>query len=517
MTAHAPLYDPVRWWAGFDPDRIALVDREQGRRYSYGELNELGEGAARWLQQQQVVAGDRVAVLAPNCVETLVLFLATLRTRAALVPLNWRLAPAELQAVLDHARPAIALRHASLAPPPGSQQWHLLDEQASAGVTAGGAGRAEVVVAPQRSGDERSDARSRAAGLAGDGGDPALILYTSGSTGRPKGVILPQRQILYNAVATCTAWQLGPDDVAPVSTPLFHTGGWNVFATPLWLCGGTVVLDRFDPEGFLGMLAEERCTVALTVPTQLVMLLAAADWGRPLPALRRFFSGGAPCPPAVARAVRAAGYVLREGYGLTECGPNCFAISDAESLRVQGAVGRPMPFLDARLCNDAGEDVPGSEVGELWLRGPQLFAGYFDDPARTQEVITSDGWLRTGDLARRDSAGLFSICGRRKEMYITGGENVFPGEVEAALMSCAGVAEVAVVGVADPHWGEVGHAFIVPAADSLDEGAVTLHARTCLAGYKVPRRVTLLPALPRLGSGKIDRRALLQLTMLEDA
>jgi fatty-acyl-CoA synthase len=505
-------YDAIRWWAGTAPRRTALVDTTHARRCSYADLDALADRWASWLQENGVQRGSRVAVLAPNCVATVALFFAATRLGAALVPLNWRLAPGELQAVIDDARPLVALRYPLLdAPPAGccSITWHVLDAasyEPPQGTPSQQFNRAgplsEYAPVPHAAAAE----------------DAALILYTSGTTGRPKGVVIPHRQILFNAVATCTAWELGPDDVAPVTTPFFHTGGWNVLATPLWHCGGTVVLSkRFDADTFLALLAAERCTVALTVPTQLVMLLAAPDWGRPLPALRRFFSGGASCPAAVADAVRSAGYTLREGYGLTECGPNCFVISDREAARHPGAVGRPIPFLRMRLCDDAGVDVPAGDVGELWLRGPQMFAGYFGDVTHTREVVTPDGWLRTGDLAQRDADGLFSIRGRRREMYISGGENVFPGEVEAVIASCPGVAEAVVVGVAHQRWGEVGRAFVVIRDPGLSAEAITQWTRGRLAGYKVPHHIALLPELPRLGSGKVDRRALLQMTILEEA
>jgi fatty-acyl-CoA synthase len=337
-----------------------------------------------------------------------------------------------------------------------------------------------------------------------------MILYTSGSTGAPKGVVLPRRQLLYNAIATTVGWRLGPEDVAPVSTPLFHTGGWHVFLTPLLHVGATALLfDVFDADRYLAALAEHGCTVAFAVPTQLAMLVASPRWGAPLPMLRYFISGGAPCPPNVRAAVRAAGYGMRQGYGLTECGPNCFATNDATADAHPGTVGWPAPFLETRLAREDGAEVDVDEPGELWLRGPQMFAGYFDAADRTAEAVTPDGWLRTGDLARRDAAGRYTICGRRKEMYISGGENVFPGEVEAVLCGAPNVLESAVVGVADAKWGEVGHAFLVAARGATIDGAAVLsHARGALAGYKLPKRVTVLEALPRLGSGKVDRAAL---------
>ena len=488
--------DPLRFWRRIAPDRVALVDRARGERLTYAELD---AGADRWaaaLRGLGIARGDLVGVLAGNRREIVELYFACGRIGAALVPLNWRLAAPELAPIVADARPAVlfgegrfrervegALRAAADAP-----RWIDLDDDAPGLLARGGPSADDVEI---------------------DGGEALLVLYTSGSTGRPKGAVLPHRQLFFNAVATTTAWELGADDVAPVSTPLFHTGGWNVFATPLWYRGGTVVLlDGGDADGFLAAVEEEGITVALTVPTQLLMLAESPRWGRPLPSLRRFVSGGAPCPQSLSARVRAAGYRFREGYGLTECGPNCFAISDEEALRRPGSVGWPVPFLEMRLETEDGREAEPGETGELLLRGPQLFAGYLRAPERTAEVMAG-GWLRTGDLARRDADGAYAICGRRKEMFISGGENVFPGEVEAALSDCPGVAEVVVVGVRDERWGEVGRAFVVLRSETrISETEVIAHARARLAGYKVPKSVVFLPEIPRLGSGKPDRRAL---------
>ncbi|HEX2094555.1 MAG TPA: AMP-binding protein [Longimicrobiaceae bacterium] len=497
----APLFpafpDPIRFWSRLHPERVALVDRPRGERLTYAELD---RGSARWaarLRGMRIGRGALVAVLAGNRREVVEAFYACGRIGAALLPLNWRLSAAELAGILDDARPELLLgeeRFRGLAKDaaarsPAAREVPWIDLDASDLPGSPGDPGPDAAVSPE---------------------DPALVLYTSGSTGKPKGAVLPHRQILWNAVATCTAWELGPGDVAPVSTPFFHTGGWNVFATPLWHRGGTVVLfDAFEPDAFLEGVAEEGCTVALTVPTQLLMLAESRHWGRPLPALRFFVSGGAPCPASLAERTRAAGYRFREGYGLTECGPNCFALSDEEAVRKPGYVGRPVPFLEMRLETADGREAEPGEPGELLLRGPQLFAGYLRAPERTAEAKTPDGWLRTGDLAQRDAEGAYRICGRRKEMYISGGENVFPGEVEAALAECPGVAEVVVIGVADVKWGEVGRAYVVPRAGAaLSEEEVIAHARARLARYKVPRSVVFLEGIPRLGSGKPDRRAL---------
>ncbi|HEU0012435.1 MAG TPA: AMP-binding protein [Longimicrobium sp.] len=485
--------DPLRFWSRLAPHRIALVDRARGGRLSYAELD---AGADRWaglLRARGIGRGGMVAALAGNRRELVELFFACGRVGAALLPLNWRLSTAELGPILADARPDLLL---------GESRFRALAEGSDAAarwIDLDGDAPRLLAAAPPHGEDVE---------IGGD--EPLLVLYTSGSTGRPKGAILPHRQVHWNAVATCTGWELGADDVAPVSTPLFHTGGWNVFATPLWHRGGTVVLlDGFDADGFLAAMEEEGCTIALTVPTQLVMLMESGRWGRPLPRLRRFVSGGAPCPASLAERVRAAGYGFREGYGLTECGPNCFAISDEAARAKPGSVGWPMPFLEMRLETPDGREAEPGEPGELLLRGPQVFGGYLRAPERTAEVFAPGGWLRTGDLARRDEDGAYAICGRRREMYISGGENVFPAEVEAALHDCPGVAEVVVVGIADARWGEVGRAFVVPRGDAyVTEADVIAHARGRLAGYKVPKSVLVLSELPRLGSGKVDRRAL---------
>ncbi|MBW3571367.1 MAG: AMP-binding protein [Gemmatimonadetes bacterium] len=485
--------DPLRYWRRVAPDRIALVDRARGGRQSYAQLDAAADRWAGVLRGRGIGRGGIVAALAGNRRELAELFFACGRVGAALLPLNWRLSAAELGPILADARPDLLIGesrfHEKAEGAAADSTWIDLDDDAPRLLAAGFPSAEDVEV---------------------DADDPLLILYTSGSTGTPKGAVLPHRQILWNAIATATAWELTAEDVAPVSTPLFHTGGWNVFATPLWHRGGTVVLlDGFDADGFLAAFEEEGCTVALTVPTQLMLMTESPRWGRPLPRLRRFVSGGAPCPASLAARVREAGYTFREGYGLTECGPNCFAISDDEAVRRPGSVGWPVPFLQMRLEAEDGGEAEAGEPGELLLRGPQVFAGYLRTPQRTAEAFTADGWLRTGDLAVRDADGAYRICGRRKEMYISGGENVFPAEVETALCDCPGVAEAVVVGVPDDRWGEVGRAFVVPREGAmLAEAEVRAHARTRLAGYKVPKAVFILPEIPRLGSGKPDRRAL---------
>lgn len=489
----APLtvFDPIRWWGRVAPERIALVDRHRALRVSYAELDLLADRWAALLDAEGVAAGARVAVLSANRCELVALLFACARRGVALVPLNWRLAEPELMAVLADADPMLVVsepRFGHLAVGLPSACWILFDEAT-----------ATRVAALEPTTPREVDAEST-----------AMILYTSGSTGRPKGAMLSHRQLHFNAIATSIAWGLTAEDIGPITTPFFHTGGWNVFAAPLWLQGGRVVLfEQFEPSTFLGALHEEQCTIAFGVPTQFVMLTEVGDWGRPLPRLRWMISGGAPCPLALAARIRESGYRLREGFGMTEFGPNCFAISDAAALAKPGVVGWPVPFAQIRLVDEQDTVLGAGVVGELQLRGPQLFSGYLRDETRTAEVMTADGWLRTGDLAIRDEDGAYAIRGRRKQMFISGGENVYPGEVEAALADCVGVAEAVVIGVPHERWGEVGHAFVLPRTGAIIAEAVLLaELRVRLAAYKVPKRIEIVTELPRTGAGKVDRRLL---------
>lgn len=495
------LFDPVAWWARVDGARTAVIDATTDATISYTALD---TDATAWqvvLERLGVQPGDRVGMLAQNRYDFLPVFFACIRRGAVLVPLNWRLSPAEMSRVLDNAAPLVLL---------GEDAFRALAEQATPTVRWVDLDRE----APLLLRAARQNSASASPSRTHD--DTTMLLYTSGSTGTPKGVMLAHRQLLWNAVGTTTGWGLGPDDVAPAATPFFHTGGWHVFTTPLLYRGGTVVLmGTFDAERYLDVMARYRLTMTFGVPTQLDLLQQASNWGRPLPALRTFISGGAPCPQRTKDAVRAAGYRFREGYGLTECGPNCFATSDVTAVAKDGSVGWPMPFLSMRLHTDAGAPVETGDVGELQLRGPQMFSGYFNAPELTADVLTDDGWLRTGDLASVDDEGVYRIRGRRKEMFISGGENVFPGEVEAALLDCPGVLEATVVGVPDAKWGEVGCAVVVPRDPSLSLPQLITAVRTRLAGYKVPRHVVFAESIPRLGSGKIDRR--LVLTMAQAA
>lgn len=466
------------------PDAAALVRAGTGEALGYAELARRAARLAGTLASRHGVGrGDRVAVLALNDVATFELLVACSRLGAALAPLNVRLADQELARVLERCEPRVL----------------FVDE-------AHGARAAEAGV-PRRSLDEvaRIDPEAGEVGVAGALDDALVVLYTSGTTGQPKGALLTQRGIAANAESTRRAWALTARDVALVDAPLFHTGGLNVLATPLFYAGGAVVVaPRFDAARSSELLVRHRCTVVFGVPTMLERLLASGTVDAA--AARLYVTGGAPCPRTLLDAFAAKGAPLVQGFGMTECGPNCFRPLEGAA---PGSVGAPTYDLEARLVDDRGLDVAEGDAGELLLRGPHVFAGYFRDEAATKAALDDDGWLHTGDVLRATPEGWF-VAGRKKEMFISGGENVYPAEVETALMAHAGVAEAAVVSVPDPRWGEAGVAFVLardaerpPAADEL-----RAFLRERIAAYKVPRVVHVERELPRTASNKIDKRAL---------
>lgn len=465
-------------------DKVALVDLPTGRRLTYADLQRESLRAAYVLAGQGVGAGDRVGVYAHNCPETLFLLLGCGLLGACLVPFNWRLAPNELEKVAADCQPRLTFIDPAL--PASPLQGPALSDLA--GLPAH---PVELSFVPAET--------------------PLAIFYTGGTTGVPKGATLTHTSLQWNAWNTISGWGLAPDDVSPVFTPLFHTGGLNVLLAPLLCLGGTSVLPGpFSPAGALDVIEQEGCTLVFLVPTMYEMLRHEPGF-RParLARVRMWISGGAPCPRSLFEAFWEQGLDLVQGYGLTEAGPNTFGVDPRVAKQKIGTVGTPLAGIEARLA-PPGEPEPAPGVaGELHVRGGHVMAGYWGRPKETAEAISPDGWLETGDLAYRDEDGYFFICGRRKEMFISGGENVFPAEIEEALLTHPSVAEAAVVGVSHPKWGEVGRAFLVlkPGA-AWDEASLLAHCKASLAGYKVPKEYLQRDELPKSAAGKVLKRDL---------
>ena len=475
------------------PDKIALVDFETHTRLTYRDLNRRARALATMLQEQYAIQpGDRVAALALNSPEYLDAFFAIALLGAILVPLNWRLTARELGVILSDCEPKLLLsdgQHSARAQEVASaleQPVQLLSMAEFPGANAELASRAQAFQSQ-------------------DGEEPMLILYTSGTTGTPKGAMLSHRMITWNAVNTQISWGLRDTDITPTFAPFFHAGGWNVLTTPIFHCGGTIVLlSKSDPATILRATAQEKCTILFAVPTVFQMLMEQPEFASiDLSAVRFCIAGGSSCPIPLIQSYAERGLEFRQGYGLTEVGVNCFSLAPEDALRKVGSVGRPVFHSRARVVDDEDHDVAPDEVGELVLAGPHVCSGYWKRPEATAEAYRG-GWWHTGDLVRCDAEGYYFIVGRKKDMFISGGENVYPAEVEAVLITHPEIADAAVIARPDAKWGEVGLAVVVARAPgSLTPEAVIAYCDGKLARFKIPRSVVFLNELPRNAMGKV--------------
>jgi fatty-acyl-CoA synthase len=349
--------------------------------------------------------------------------------------------------------------------------------------------------------------------------DIACLIFTGGTTGTPKGAQISYRMIAWNTLNTIIH-DLQHGDVTVNTFPMFHTGGLLVYTLPLLILGGTVILTRkFDAEQVLSLLQEYAATVYAGVPTMYQMLTQSPDWPTAdLSNLRFCTSGGAPLPvKLVEQFLAVKGVHFKQGFGMSEFGPGVFALAQDDAIRKAGSIGRPNFFVDARIVDESNLPLPPGQVGELVLRGPSMCSGYFDEPEASTNAVDSEGWFHTGDLATMDEGQYFYIVDRKKDMYISGGENIYPAEIEAVLYQHQAVEMCAVVGVVDAKWGEVGKAFVVlqKGADANEEELMR-HLHHHLAGYKVPKSIQFMDSLPISAAGKVLKRQLVHPEPVEE-
>jgi fatty-acyl-CoA synthase len=497
--------------AALTPDRVGLRDATTGESYTYAELDARANRVARRCRDYGVAAredadaGGRVAVVSRNRPELVDLFFATGKTGGVLAPLSHRLAPRELAGLLEDVAPEMVVVEDPFADDVAAALAHEDCDVDPA--VFGLAADADPDATYSRWGDAlpADDAPVETATLAMD--DPHLFLHTGGSTGLPKETVVTHGSIVWNSVNTITAWGLRDDDLTPMVFPMFHTGGWNVVTVPLFHMGGTVVVAReFDPDEVLRIVDADDATLLVAVPAVLRAMVEADGWATAdLDSLRFAKSGGGPARQSVMEAWWDRGVDLSQGYGLTECGPNNFAMPDDWPHEKADTVGVPNPHVDARVVDEDGREVDAGEVGELELRSPHAAASYWENPAESAETFGS-GWVSTGDLARVDDAGYYSIEGRKKTMYVSGGENVYPAEVEDVVAAHPLVDEVVVVPVPDEQWGQVGKA-VVEGDESLTLEDLTGFLDGKLARFKRPRHLAFVDELPTSGPEKIDRTA----------
>lgn len=499
------------------PGKLALIDTNRNNAtITYQEWNLSVNRTANFLQQRfNIQKGDRVAVLAMNSVEYLDIWFALGKIGGILQNLNWRLTAHELSDLIEDANPKLLLYdHTFLSIindiknlVPNLKEFVFLSET----------DHSDDIKFLER----LNYPHTTPPPVELNWNDPWVICYTGGTTGTPKGAILTHRSITANAVNTITSWGLTPDDVTILNSPLFHTGGLNVFTAPLVYIGGaSFVCREFDIDQTFDLLTGGDVTIWFGVPTMFIMMQnhpkwKDADFGH----LKLLISGGAPCPMPVFEKFWDKGVDFKTGYGLTEAGPNTFWLPPEDVRRKPGSVGFPLFHIDVRILSEDDTDCKISQVGELVIRGPHLCDGYWNRPEASAESIrplrtdlNGSKWLFTGDLAKCDQEGYYYIVGRSKDMFISGGENVYPAEIESILHSHPDVLEAAVIAIPHPKWGEVGRAIINRRCEStLSEAELIEYLKGRLASYKVPKSVVFIEQLPKTGANKVNKKILAEM------
>jgi fatty-acyl-CoA synthase len=496
-------HDWVAFHAAHRPDAPALRRAEDGATTTWAELDDRVGRAAAALRERGVEAGDRIALITENDPRVFEIQFAAMRLGALFVPLNWRLTVHELAEICLDADPAVlvhdeiwaevAAQVAEKAQIPRRFTWNTADAD----------GEYETALGAAAPLGPRVEARHS---------DPTHILYTSGTTGRPKGALSTHGTLVWQALNTAHTTGYAEQNCHHLNQmPLFHAGGLNVMANPILYFGGVVTtMRRFDPAAVLAAWADSTPPVTHFAAIPLMYQAIQAQPGfadADLTHLRHLIVAGAIGTPELFRFWSARGLPLQPQYGGTEMGPMVFALdheAEHQDKAEAGSTGRGAMHTEIRIVDPAGNDVPDGEVGEIWLRGPSVTVGYW---CKQRTDFFTDDWFRTGDAARRDPDGYYYLAGRTKEMYKSGGENVYPAEVENVLSLHPAVADIAVVGVPDERWGEVGMAVVVAAAEvTLDD--LVAFAADKLARFKLPKRLAVVPELPRNVTGKVNRDAL---------
>jgi len=499
-----PAYDWPAHHARMSPERTALIDLYSGRRWSYERFDERVGRLAGYLRFGcGVERGERVAILAPNSTDYLEVQFACTRLGAIFLPLNWRLAVPELEYIVNDATPGILIYDRQF-----EGEANALREKC----------RLESLIDLEGRGGESayerglSDSQSVFASTTVYHHDVQTIMYTSGTTGHPKGAMITHGMTFINTVNLGLPMLINHETVHLSILPLFHTGGLNCYANPVLHAGGTVIVMRtFDPGVCLRLLADKELGIThfFGVPANYQFMDQHPDFPQTdLSGIRLAGVGGAPVPLSTLETWARKGVPLQQGFGMTETSPSVLILSAEMAVKKIGSTGLPVLHTEVRIVDQDGRDVPRGAVGELWVRGPNVTPGYWNRPDANESSFTG-GWLHTGDAARQDEDGYYYIVDRWKDMYISGGENVYPAEVETVLYELPQIAEAAVIGIPDDRWGEVGRAVIaLRAGETLGEGEILAHCARKLARFKVPKSVFFVAALPRNATGKVLKREL---------
>jgi len=493
--------DPLVYRAIVSPDRRAALEVATGRSETFATLNDAVARAAGLLSRLTAAlpVSQRIAFLGRNSIEQMIVCLACQRAGLVFVPLNWRLGPAELGQIIADCDPTLLLYEVEFAP---------VVRDMGEGVPL------SMPLEGQGGWTEQCAEAESVEPVLAEADAPCIMLYTSGTTGTPKGVIITRRNAFASAINFALVGEVTSRSVALCDLPFFHTIGLVAIGRTTLMMGGCLVIsDRFIPERTLSVLGDPALGVThyFAVPQMAAALRAAPAWNpAALKALQAIFIGGAPLSPALIQTFLEDGIPLVNGYGMSEAGTAVHMPLDTDAVaRHPGAVGYPAPLLAVRLVGEDGQDVPEGEVGEIWVKGPSVTPGYWNKPGETARAFVGD-WYRTGDLGRRGEGGVIHVPDRLKDMYISGGENVFPAEIEAVIGAHPKVRDVAVLGLPDAKWGECGVAFVVAQLEAPTAEEILEHCAERLASYKRPARIVFLDQIPRTASGKAQKHILRQ-------
>ncbi|MBM4426001.1 MAG: long-chain fatty acid--CoA ligase [Chloroflexi bacterium] len=490
----------------YSPDKLAFIDASKSPewRLTFRDANRRANKLANWLKSQGIGKGDRVAILAKDGYEHLDLFFACSKLGAVHTALNWRSHWRELLEIFNYTKPKILIFSDDFK----EGVANLTEHYSLISVHLDGNGVKDSLLF-ETTLQAASDSAVTCPSLEAE--DTAALIFTGGTTGLPKAAQVSHRMIAWNTLNT-VIHDVTHNDVYLNVFPMFHTGGLFVYTLPQVIFGGTTFLIRqFDPEQVLTLLEREKVTIFAAVPTMYQMLTTAPNWeSADLSALRFCTSGGAPLPVSlVEKYTKEKNIRFKQGFGMTEFGPGIFALAPEDAIRKAGSIGRPNFFVDAKIVNEQNQLLGPNEAGELILKGPSYSSGYFNNPEATQAAVDERGYFHTGDVALYDEEGYFYIVDRKKDMFISGGENVYPAEIEKVLYQHPSIHMCAVIGLPDAKWGEVGKACVVlkPNQSATEEELLKFMTER-LAKYKVPRSVSFMAALPISAAGKILKREL---------
>ena len=487
-----------------DSNLEAIYEHASGRRFSYTELNGRSNQVAHALRSIDVAHGDRVGLLLMNGTEFIETFFAVAKIGAVNVPLNWRLVADELEFILDDAGVTVLLFSQEFSEVVAELRSRGDKTQISSWIQVD----AEPIDGAVSYEDWMSSASSDEPQLEGGDDDLAFIMYTSGTTGLPKGVMHSHDTVLWANITNATTADMQHYDRFLNALPLFHVGALTPVVTSVFVGGSITLMKAFDPAASWDLIRDEKINTTLMVPVMLQFMLLTYDAeNHDTSTLRNVISGAAPVPVSLIETYTEMGIEIHQVYGLTEtCGPACI-ISSEDAVERAGSTGKAFTFTEVKVVDDNGDPCEAGEAGEVLVKGPHIMLGYWNRPEANAEALV-DGWLKTGDVATMDSEGFVTIVDRVKDMLISGGENVYPAEIENVLLAHEKINDAGVIGIPSKKWGESPLAVIVRADDSLSEQDVMDHCVGKLAPFKTVKAVEFIDVIPRNASGKILKREL---------